>query len=367
VPGDTSRPSGYRLENPARTGGLAHGAVSGGAVSGRQQPAPPSWLKVIGTTIRLWLRRRVLHVPDSGKIGRARARLGALLTVVVVVVAGSVAAAVALTARSPAAGSGKKEAAVRPRLTPAQASAQAAAAAAALANGKAAATWIAVQVGHGRVIGCDPVTCAAILAAGYPAGGQVVLQQGVSLPGPGSLIVASAAVRAQYGPQLDSLAPAVIAAFGTGASAVQVRLAVAGGPVAYSQAARNALAARRHAGQKLLRMRHVHARIAPRNELRSGVVDPRLTLVLRRLAAHYPVALLRFGDAGPLAGRTVPVRMAMIAVPTTRRGKRTVTELGAMEKLLRKLPAGDRAELMPVHAAHGKLLLELTFPAPSPL
>ncbi len=360
--GDTSRPSGYRLENPARTGGLAHGAVPG-----RPQPAPPSWLKVIGTTLRLWLRRRVLHVPDSGKIGRARVRLGVLLTVAVAVVAASVAAGVALTARSPAAGSGNKVTAVRPKLTPGQVAAQAAAAAAALANGKAAAAWIATQVGHGRVIGCDPATCEAILTAGYPSGAQVVLQQGVSLPGPGSLIVASAAVRAHYGRQLGSIAPAVIAAFGTGASAVQVRLAVAGGPAAYGHAARTALAARRRAGQRLLQMRNVHARAAAKNELRSGRVDPRLTAALRRLAAHYPVALLRLADAGPLAGRTVPLRLAEIAVPATRHGRRTVTELGGMEKLLRKLRAGDRAELMPVHAARGKLFLELRFPAPSPL
>jgi len=362
VSGDTSRPSGYRLENPARTGGVANGAVSG-----RQQPAPPSWLKVIGTTIRLWLRRRVLHVPDSGKIGRARVRLGALLAVVVVLVGGGVAAAVALTARSPATGSGTKVTAVRPKLTPAEVAAQAAAAAAALANGNAAATWIAAQVARGRVIGCDPATCAAILTAGYPDGGQVVLQQGVGLPGPGALIVASAAVRALYGAQLGSSAPAVIAAFGTGAAAVQVRLAVAGGPAAYGHAVSTARADRRRAGQRLLQMRHVHARPAAKSELRSGLVDPRLTVVLRRLAAHYPVTLLRCSDAGPLAGRSVPLRMAEIAVPATRHGKRTVTELAGMEKLLRKLPAVDRAELMPVHAAHGKVFLELRFRAPSPL
>lgn len=363
---DTSRPSGYRLESPGRTGGLPGGPALGG-----QQPATPSWLKVIGTTIRLWIRRRVLHIPDSGKIGRARrARLAAVLTIVVVVVAGSVVAAVVLTARSSAAGSGNQGAAVRPRLTPAQVAAQAAVRAAAeatQANGKATAAWFATQVRHGIVVGCDPASCAAILAAGYPADGQVILQQGVSFPGAGSLIVASAAVRAQYGPQLASRAPAVIAAFGSDASAVQVRLVVAGGPQAYSKAATSALAARRRAGHKLLHTPNVHARGAAKKDLSSGQVDPRLTAVLGRLAAHYPVVLVHFRDAGPLAGRTVPFRMAEIAVPTTRRGQPKVSELRAMEKLLKKQPAGDRAELMPTHVAHGKLVLELTFRAPSPL
>ncbi len=351
--GDTSRPSGYRLENPARSDGGA-----GGSASDRQQLATPSWLKVIGTTIRLWMRRRVLRLPDSGTIGGARrARLAAVLTIVVVVVAGGVAAGLTLSTRSPAAGSGK-HAIVRPRLTPAQV----AVAAAAQANSKAAASWFATQAGHGLVIGCDPATCAAILAAGYRTGGQVVLQPGVSLPGPGSLIVASAAIRAQYGPQLASRAPDVLAAFGTGASGVEVRLAVAGGALAYSQAARRALAARRRAGHKLLQVRNVHARKVMKNDLSSGRVDLRLTAVLRRLAQHYPVVLVHFGDAGPAL-----YRMAEIVVPITRLGHRKVSDLRGMEKLLKTQRAGDRAELMPKHLAGGKLILELKFLAPSPL
>ena len=360
--GDTSRPSGYRLENPARSDGGAGGSASDG-----QQLATPSWLKVIGTTIRLWMRRRVLRLPDSGTISCARrARLAAVLTIVVVVVAGGVAAALTLSIRSPASVSGN-QAIVRPRLTPAQAAAQAAAAAAAQANGKAAASWLATQAAHGLVIGCDPATCAAILAAGYPTGAQVVLQPGVSLPGPGSLIVASAAIRAQYGPQLASRAPDVLAAFGTGASGVEVRLAVAGGAHAYSQAARRALAARRRAGHKLLQVRNVHARKVAKNDLSSGRVDLRLTAVLRRLAQHYPVVLVHFGDAGPRAGRAALYRMAEIVVPMTRLGHRKVSDLRGMEKLLKTQLAGDRAELMPKHLAGGKLILELKFLAPSPL
>jgi hypothetical protein len=359
VSGDTSRPSGYRLETAAR-----HGGGTGGSAPGRQQPATPSWLKVIATTIRLFLRRRVLHAPDSGRIGRAR--LVIVLTIALIVVAGGIAAAVALTTRSPAAGSGSQRASARSRLTPAQKAAQVAAAAATRANGEAAAQWFATQVGHGLVIGCDPATCAAILAAGYPAGGQVVLQPGVSLPGPGSLVVASGSVRGQYGPQLASSAPEVIAAFGSGASAVQVRLTVAGGVQAYSHAARSAQAARRRAGHKLLHTRNVRASEVAKGDLSSGRVDPRLTVVLHRLAARYPVVLIRFGDAGPLAVRAVPYRMAEIAVPTVRHGKRKVSELRAIEKLLRKQRANDRPELMPERLAGGKLVLQLTFLAPSP-
>jgi hypothetical protein len=376
VSSDTSPPSGYQLETPARTGGAAGGAVTGQQLPAsvrqqpaavRQQPASPSWLQVIGTTIRLWFRRRVLRVPDSGKISRARrAGLAAALIIVVVAAAGGIAAAVMLPARMSGAGGGNQRPTVRPTLTPAQA----AVAAAALANGRAAAIWVADHVAHGLVIGCDPATCAAILGAGYPTGGQlilpVILRQGVSLPGPGSVIVATTAVRSLYGPQLVSGAPAVIAAFGSGAAAVQVRVAVAGGPQAYSQAARRAMSARRRAGHKLLQQPNLHARAVARKDLGSGLVDPRLTAVLRRLAGRYPVFIVRFGDAGPLAGRTVPFRMVEIAVPATQAAYRIASEVAGMRKLLRRLPAPDRPELLPVRKVHGKRVLELRFPAPSP-
>jgi hypothetical protein len=357
--GDTSPPSGYRLESPVRSDGVA-----GGSAPSRQQLANPSWLTVIGTTVRLWMRRRVLRVPDSDSVGRVR--LAAVLTIVAVVIAGGIAAAVTLSTKAPAVRGGNQVVG-RVRLTHAQTAAQAAAATAAQTNGKLAASWFATQAGEGLVIGCDPATCAAILAAGYPTGGQVVLQPGVSLPGPGSLIVASAAIRAQYGTQLASRAPDVLAAFGTGASAVEVRLAVAGGARAYGQAARRALAARLRAGRKLLQVRNMHVRTVAKKDLSSGRVDPRLTAALRRLAQHYPVVLVHFGDAGPLAGGAAPYRLAEIAVPTSRRGQRKVSELRGMEKLLNGRRSAGRPELTPKHVAGGTLILEVKFLAPSPL
>jgi len=194
----------------------------------------------------------------------------------------------------------------------------------------------------------------------------VVLQPGVSLPGPGSVIVATPAVRSLYGLQLATGAPAVIAAFGSGAAAVQVRVAVAGGPQAYSQAASRAQSARRRAGHTLLQQPNLHARAVAKKDLGSGLVDPRLTAVLRRLATRYPVFVVRFGDAGPLAGRTVPFRMVEIAVPAPQAGHQLASELAGMKKLLRKLPTRDRPELMPVRTVHGKRVLDLKFPAPSP-
>jgi len=296
---------------------------------------------------------------------RYSARIAAVLAVVVAIAGGAV--AVALTVHKQPAVSHRPHAAAPLKLTPAQAAAQTAAATAAQANSAAAARWIAAQVRQGLVIGCDPATCAAILAAGYTTGGQVVLKPGVRLPRRGSVIVATAAVRAEYGPRLDSLAPAVIASFGTGAEAVQVAVVVPGGQQAYRKAASKALTARRHAGRKLLADRRVLARGAIRTDLFSGRVDPRLITVLRKLAARYPVHLVHFGDTGPRAGKTIPFRMAEVAVPSVRGRHGRRSDLRGMEKLLRSQPAGNRALLLPKRLAHGIRVLQITFLAPSPV
>jgi hypothetical protein len=354
VSNDTSRPSGHRLEDQDRTGGWPGGTAAGS----RELPDPP-WINVIGTTMRLWLRRRVLRVPDSGRIGTRRT---VAVLAAVVVVAGN-AVAITLTVRAHDNGSHKQSFVIRPSQTPARA----AATAAAQANGEAAARWIVAQAGHRLVIGCDAATCAAILADGYPTGGQVVLQPGVRLPRPGSLIVATPVVRAQYGARLRTVAPAVIASFGAGAQAVQVAVVVRGGPQAYSRAASKALAARRHAGRTLLQDRKMHARGVVRTDLRAGRVDPRLITALRRLAARYAVYLLHFGDAGPQAGRAVPFRMAEVAAVSRRSGRRARSDLRAMEKLLKGEPARYRAKLLQKRLAGGTVVLEIKFLAPSPV
>ena len=362
---DTSPPSGYRLDNPARTAG-ATGASSAPAGAAPQRPvaAAPSWTSVIGTTLRLWVRRHVLHVPDTGRIGRGRrAGLAAVIVVLAVAVAAAVVLALTGTLASQAAG---HHAATAPRLTKAQEQARAAAAAQAAANGTAAARWIAAEVGQHAVIGCDPPTCAAVLAAGYGSAVQVVLQPGVSLPAAGSLIIATPSLRAQYGANLAAAAPAVIAAFGTGPEAVQVRVVVPGGQAAYSQAASSAVAARRAAGLKLISNARVHVRAAAREDLTEGVVDSRLLAVLRSLAAHYPVYISRFGDAGPQADSSVPFRLAEIVGLADKHGRGQVSELGGVEKLLQGQPAGYRPATTVAPLPNGKFALTLQFPAPSP-
>jgi hypothetical protein len=353
VSSDTSPPSGYRLDDPARPAGATGGA------SARRGPATPepSWIKVIGTTLSLWVRRRVLHVPDTGKIGRGRAT--ALAAVVAVIVVAIVAGAVALTGQ-PTSHHVATPRVTKPALTPAQKKAQAAAARAVAANTTAAATWIAGQVSEQAVIGCDAATCAAIEQAGSANGGQVVLQPGVSLPAAGAVVVATPMVRAQYGAQLAATAPEIIAAFGTGPQAVQIRVVVPGGQAAYSQAASSAIAARRSAGLKLIGSHKVHVYPAPRLALTDGLVDLRLVSVLQRLAARYPVDIYSFGDGGSVVGGSAPYRQAEIIGLAS---KRVAT---AIARQLTALPDSSRPALAVIHGPGGNYGLTLRFKAPSP-
>ena len=359
---DTSPPSGFRLDNPARTAGAAGASV--GAAPSRQTAAAPSWIRVIATTLRLWVRRRILRVPDSGRIGTGR--LAGIATLVVVVMVAAAAAILVAVTGSPASPAPRRHSVTDPKLTPAQQQARAKAAAQEAANGTAAADWIAGQLNQLEVIGCDPATCAAIQATGYAGSSQVVLQPGVRLPAGGAVIVATPAVRALYGAKLAATAPAVIAAFGTGPEAVQVRVVVPGGQVAYSQAASSAAAASHTAGLSLLANRNVRVRAAARQVLTAGLVDARLLTVLRNLAAQYPIDISRFSDTDPLGDNSVPYRMAEIVGLSAAHARHQASPLAAVEALLQGQLAGDQATLTPVPQPNGKYSLVIQFPAPSP-
>jgi hypothetical protein len=352
VSSDTKPPAGYRLDSTSRTVDVKGGAPA------RMAPitAAPSWTKVIGTTLRLFVRRRILRVPDSAKIGRVR--LGALTAFAAVIVA-AVAAVVVSTVVPTSHGAALPRSS-RPALTPAQKAAQAAAARATAANTAAAANWIAAEVSAQAVVGCDPATCAAILQAGYGGGGQVVLSPGVRLPAPGAVVVATQALRAQYGAQLAGAAPAVIAGFGSGTQAVEVRVVVAGGQAAYGQAASTAIAARRNVAAKLIGNSKVHVYPAPRQALTAGLVDPRLLTVLQRLAAHNSVLIYSFADRGPGADVSAPYRQVEIIGMLSRRA------VGAVARQLTALPDNLRPALTVVRGPGGNFGLTLRFKAPSP-
>src|SRR5207249_1654566 len=50
-----------------------------------------------------------------------------------------------------------------------------------------------------------------------------------------------------------------------------------------------------------------------RNQLAAGQVDSRLLLAIAALAGHQPISIVRFGNVGPSADATMPLRFADLA------------------------------------------------------
>ncbi|MGO8958767.1 MAG: hypothetical protein ACLQFR_15560 [Streptosporangiaceae bacterium] len=327
----------------------------------------PPWTKVIVTTLRLWLRRRVLHVPDHRKVSGLKLAIAGVAVVVVAAAIGGTIAVVDGTSSNPAIHPAR-HLVVRSGQPPSPAQVEAS------LNTRSAAAWIAANVSARTVVGCDQVTCADLAAAGFRADAELTGQgalnqldtdQAVGLRGSMTLIVATPAVRAKYGAQLAARAPVMIASFGSGQNSVQVRQFVPGGTAGYQREARSALAARRKAGRSLAGNRRLFAHGAARLALTSGLVDPRLIAAIRAIARHYPVHLARFGTGGPLAGRWAPLRMAEIGGFTAhgRRGG----DLSAIMKLLRGQPAADRPQLVITKLPGGATMLKIEVLAPTPL
>ena len=137
--------------------------------SGVRLEADPPWPKVIATTLRLWLRRRVLRVPDQGEVSGLRLAVACLAVVIVAAAAGT--ALVALGgSRSVAAKPTASHPVRQPTQPPSPAEVQAG------VNAQSAAAWIAANVSRRTVVGCDPMTCADLAAAGFRTNAQVAGQ-----------------------------------------------------------------------------------------------------------------------------------------------------------------------------------------------
>jgi hypothetical protein len=328
----------------------------------RPLPPPPSWPRVIATTLRLWMQRHViparLHKPAAASQYRV------LTAVVVIVVAAASVAAFAIArsngAPSPAyaassAGpvpSGPVASGPGPTLT-------SKALAAAAASRQQAAAWVATQVSHGVIVSCDPLMCAAIQQRGFPAADLITLGAAAGDPLGSSIVISTTAVRSQLGTGLATVyAPDVIASFGTGSSLVQVRVVTPGGAAAYVSAERADVQARQLAGHQLAGNPNIQAPAAAKAELESGRVDSRLLITLAALAAGFRIRIQDFSDGGPGGGSTAPLRqLAVISSSAT-----------YLNELLAFLDA-QRPPLLAIVSQHREgamTIVQIQFTAPSP-
>ena len=306
----------------------------------------PSWPEVIGTTVRLWATRR-----------RTWWRVLAVLIVVLVVfAAGGLTVALLRGSRPVNAAGGSSTASGPPGLAQVQAAA---------AARQQAVAWVTAQVSHSAMVSCDPAMCAALEERGFPAGDLLTLGSAAADPLGSAVIVATTAVRSEFGGRLTSVyAPTVIATFGSGSARIDIRAYAAGGAAAYLTALRADEGVRQNLGHVLLRNSRVIATPAARAQLAAGQVDTRLLAILATLTHQGPVSIVAFGDSGPGASPGVPLRDVELGSPPG-------TASGYLPSVLALLHA-QQAPYLPTSAALARLadgqeIARIEFAAPSPL
>jgi hypothetical protein len=316
----------------------------GTGLSARARRAEPSWPSVIATTLRLWLER---HPVFGGKGPRGRRVTIALALVAIVALgAGVTGVIIGRAAKSPS--------------VPAV---PAAAARASTATRGEAASWIAGQVAASAIVACDPAMCAALHADGLPATRLLVLGTATADPLGSDVVVATLAVRNQFGTRLQSVyAPVVIASFGTGAGRIDIRAIAPDGTAAYEAALAADRRSRISAGSQLLRNPRIIVAADARNALSAGDVDPRLLMMLAALADQQQVRITAFGDPSPGASQIVPLRSVEIAALGP--GAEAEASLRSMLSFI----DAQRQPFQPLQAALvGSSALTVEYAAPSPL
>ena len=223
-----------------------------------------------------------------------------------------------------------------------------------------AAAWVAQQVSGDVTVWCDPAMCEQLRRDGFPAARLRSLSRGVrGLPGSG-IVVATAAVRGQFGSDLAAAdAPQVIASFGAGAGRVDVRAIARAGPAAFRAqltAEQTALAA---AGRQLLGNKNIQASPSARAALASGRVNARLLAILSLVSAQLPIRLLDFIGA-PGAGPDVPLRGAEIGVASLAARSSVVALLDVQQ-------GAYRPAVVTLIGGGGQALVGVRFDAPADL
>ena len=323
--------------------GEQHGLIRG--TSG-----DPSWATVAATTWRLWWQR---HIRD-GRRSMAPRQRGVLVLSAVIAMALGVLVTLAFTHQ----GQQASRTASPPSAGPAQntpAGLQRAA-----ANRGQAAAWIAQQVLPSVLIGCDPLMCQALEAANVSASRLSVVQPSAPDPLGVEVIVATSALRSQFGPRLATVyAPLVLASFGSGAQRIDIRYLVPGGTAAFQASLAAAKRARTQAGRQLLSNKNVKASAQARTALEAGDVDPRLLVTLGLLAHEMPVRLVAFDDSSPGTSSDIPLRGAEI-------GATASAGLSAMLAFLAQQTTYQPSQYHEARIASGQVVT-VQYDAPGPL
>jgi hypothetical protein len=232
-----------------------------------------------------------------------------------------------------------------------------------------AITWILQQVSRAAIVSCDPQVCTDLVNSGFPPANVLTLGPGSTDPLGSDLVVATAAIRAQFGGRLASVyAPAVIASFGSGNAKIDIRLVFPGGTASYLAVQQAALRARKAADAQLLANSRITVSATARAQLLSGDIDPRLPQLIAAMAASHPVHIMDFVDQSPGGGPASLLRSVDLATVDSTAHLTRAAYLGWIQAFIN----AQRAQYLPAWAQQvtlrtGQHVLRIGYSAPSPL
>jgi hypothetical protein len=229
-----------------------------------------------------------------------------------------------------------------------------------------AVTWILQQVSRTAIVACDADVCAELAQRGFA---------NVDPLGPGSpdplgstLVVATAAIRAQSGSLLAVYAPAIIASFGGGTARIDIRWVYPGGATAYRAALPAALRARKAAGAQLLTNGNIRLSATARAQLLSGQIDPRLPLLIATMAHAHPLRIVDFASQSPGGGPASLLRSVDLATANSAAHLARSAYVNWMQSFIN----AERGQFRPARSQqitlpNGQAVLRIEYGAPSPL
>jgi hypothetical protein len=203
---------------------------------------------------------------------------------------------------------------------------------------------------------------------GFPAGGLLVLGPGAADRSGSAVIIATAAVRDEFGGRLAAVyAPAVLASFGSGSARVDIRVVAPHGAAAYSSALRAGLADRKQLGALLAHSSRIRVSATARRQLLAGQVDSRLETTIVDVAAQHRIHIMAFADSGPGASAGQPLRSADLGRPGRAAAPGAAAFIRSLLAFLRAQRSLNRpAQIEILRLAGGQQALRVEFPAPSP-
>ncbi len=230
----------------------------------------------------------------------------------------------------------------------------------------AAVNWVVGQVDHKTIVSCDKATCSALVARGYPPNNLRELGPDTALT-KSSVVVVTTTAQHLFGSSLiTAWAPAALASFGSGDSAVSVRVVAPKGAAAYQKAASKDQAENKRTEASLTtQVRSITVSGVAAEDLQAGRVDGRLFEALANAAAAQSIDILAFGNIGPGGSPDVPLRYADLAAVNPNADISVAAYVKSLRAAMDDDSSArpDRTQL--VTLANGQKILRVEFLAPS--